>query len=123
MLTSAAPFHRPAFGKFDARVDAALNIWREIVAAMPPIRNVALRDTLASLGELKRLYDTRFAAHVVPYDIDYQLSEPIDPRVFRVFVQAFRIALCPWAQCQPLCFENHLLPLSTVGRTRVSARP
>ena len=25
--------------------------------------NVALRDTLVSLGELKRRYDTRFAAH------------------------------------------------------------
>lgn len=62
----------------DARTDAALTAWRNIVLTMPPIRNVSLRDTLASLGDLKPCYDTRFAAHEVPCDIDYQLSEPID---------------------------------------------
>ena len=63
----------------DARVEQALGLWREIVAIMPPIRNVALRDTLASLGELRSCYDTMFAAHEVSCDIDYQLSEPVDP--------------------------------------------
>ena len=63
----------------DARVDAALDVWREIVATMPPIPNVSLRETLASLGELKTRYDAYFAAHVVPADIDYQLSKPQDP--------------------------------------------
>ena len=65
----------------DERVEAALGMWCEIVATMPPICNVALRDTLASLGELKRLYDTRFAAHEVPCEIDYQLSSPVDPQL------------------------------------------
>jgi len=67
--------------KLDARVDAALDMWREIIVTMPPIRNVALRDTLASLGELRRRYDTHFAAHEVPCDIDYQLSMPVDPQL------------------------------------------
>lgn len=62
----------------DCRIDNALVTWKRIVLAMPLIRNVALRDTLASLGDLKSRYDTRFAAHTVPCDIDYQLSEPID---------------------------------------------
>lgn len=62
----------------DCRINNALAMWKRIVLAMPPIRNVALRDTLASLGDLKSHYDTRFAAHTVPCDIDYQLSEPID---------------------------------------------
>ena len=62
----------------DARVDAALDVLHEIMATMPPIRNVSLRDTLASLSQLKHVYDMRFAAHEVPCDIDYQLSEPID---------------------------------------------
>ena len=70
-----------ALAKLDTRVDAALGMWHETVVTMPPIRNVALRDTLASPGKLKRRYDTRFAAHVVPCDIDYQLSEPVDPRL------------------------------------------
>lgn len=64
--------------ELDCRIDNALVTWKRIVLVMPPIRNVALRDTLASLGDLKSRYDTRFAAHVVPCDIDYQLSEPID---------------------------------------------
>ena len=62
----------------DARVEAALDVWREVVSTTPPIRNVAFRDTLRSLGELRSRYDTRFAAHEVPCDIDYQLSEPVD---------------------------------------------
>lgn len=64
--------------ELDCRIDNALVTWKRIVLVMPPIRNVALRDTLASLGDLKSRYDTRFAAHAVPCDIDYQLSEPID---------------------------------------------
>ena len=62
----------------NCRIDNALITWKRIVLTMPPIHNVALRDTLASLGDLKSQYDTRFAAHTVPCDIDYQLSEPID---------------------------------------------
>ena len=65
----------------DARVDAALQTWREIVTTMPPIRNVSLRDTLASLGELRTSYNTYFAAHEVPCDIDYQLSEPVNTQL------------------------------------------
>ena len=65
-------------GALDARMDDALEVWRTIVATMPTLHNVALRDTLASLGDLRRRYDTRFAAHVVPCDIDYPLSRPTD---------------------------------------------
>ena len=72
---------REGLAKLDARMDVALGTWREIIAIMPPIRNVSLRDTLASLGELKRRYDTMFAAHEVPCDIDYQLSAPVDPQL------------------------------------------
>lgn len=62
----------------DSRIDNALVMWKRIILAMSPIHNVALRDTLASLGDLKSRYDKRFAAHTVLCDIDYQLSEPID---------------------------------------------
>ena len=76
------------------RVDAALDMWREIVATMPPIRNVALRDTLASLGELRSRYDTAFAAHEVPCDIDYQLSVPVDPQLLGLdYIEAWLLQL------------------------------
>ncbi len=43
-----------------------------------------------SLGELRQRYDTRFAAHVVPCDIDYQLSEPVDPGLLGIdYVEAY----------------------------------
>ena len=72
------------------RTDAALALWRNVVAAIPPIRNVALRDTLASLGELRRRYDVHFAAHEIPCDIDYQLSEPMDPGLLGIdYVEAY----------------------------------
>ena len=62
---------------FEARVGAVMRTWREAVATMPPIRNIALRDTLASIGELPARYDTFFAAHEVPCSIDYPLSAPV----------------------------------------------
>ena len=74
----------------DARVDAALSVWNELVATIPPIRNVSLRDTLASLGDLRQCYDTRFAAHTVPCDIDYQLSEPVDTQLMGIdYIEAW----------------------------------
>lgn len=60
------------------RTEEILALWREAVETMPPINNVALRDTLASLGKLRSRYDALFAAHEVPCDIDYQLSKPVD---------------------------------------------
>ena len=72
------------------RMDAALETWREVCAAMPPIRNVALRDTLTSIGGMRALYDTYFAAHEVPCDIQYQLSRPVDERLRGIdYVQAW----------------------------------
>ena len=72
---------RESVHALERRTDDALALWREVVATMPPIHNVSLRDTLQSLGELRRRYDMRFAAHEVPCDIDYQLSKPVDPRL------------------------------------------
>ena len=72
------------------RADDALALWNEVVSTMPPIRNVALRDTLASLGELKRRYDVYFAAHEIPCNIDYQLSTPVDPRLMGIdYIEAW----------------------------------
>lgn len=57
---------------------------------MPPIRNMALRDTLANIGQLRRSYDTYFAAHEVPCHIDYPLSQPIDEHLQGIgYVQAW----------------------------------
>lgn len=73
------------------RVDRALETSRKICVIMPPINNVALRDSLADIGNLEALYDTYFAAHEVPLgNIQYQLSLPISESLLGIdYVQAW----------------------------------
>lgn len=83
----------------DRRTDDILALWQNVVAVMPPIRNVALRDTLVSLGEVKKRYDAYFAAHEIPCDIDYQLSVPVDPNLAGLdYVEAYLTQLLTEAQ-------------------------
>ena len=72
------------------RVGRALKTWRAICETMPPLRNVSLLDTLASIGDIKSHYDTYFAAHEVPCDIQYQLSVPADESLHGIdYIQAW----------------------------------
>ena len=77
--------------ELSSRVDRALETWRAICVTMPPINNVALRDSLANIGNLKALYDTYFAAHEVPLDdLQYQLSSPVSESLLGIeYVQAW----------------------------------
>lgn len=67
--------------ELESRIPDVMGLWRQVVAAMPPIRNIALRDTLASIGRLPQVYDTFFAADEVPVSIDYPLSVPVSDRL------------------------------------------
>ena len=77
--------------ELSTRVDRALDTWRAICVTMPPINNVALRDSLADIGNLKTLYDTYFAAHEVPLgNLQYQLSSPVSEDLLGIeYVQAW----------------------------------
>lgn len=77
--------------ELSTRVDRALDTWRAICVTMPPINNVALRDSLADIGNLKALYDTYFAAHEVPLgNLQYQLSSPVSEDLLGIeYVQAW----------------------------------
>ena len=68
-----------ARGQRRAQRDAALTIalWRKVVAALPPLENRSLRDTLRSIGRGFRCYDTRFFPQRFDCDIDYQLAVPV----------------------------------------------
>ena len=61
----------------ERRVNETMELWRQVCVTMPPIKNIALRDTLASIGQFRKVYDTYFAADKVLVNIDYPLSEPI----------------------------------------------
>ena len=67
--------------ELESRIPEAMELWQQVVSTMPPIRNIALRDTLASIGAFPASYDTFFAAHEIPCNIDYPLSKPVDERL------------------------------------------
>ncbi len=52
-------------------------LWRTACLSAPDIDNIALRDTLRSIGGFFRQYDLLFLAHQIPCDIDYQLLCPV----------------------------------------------
>lgn len=59
------------------KVDKTMELWQQVCITMPAIKNIGLRDTLASIGQFRQVYDTYFAADKVLVSIDYPLSEPI----------------------------------------------
>ena len=65
----------------EQRADDVVQLWQDVCLTMPQINNIALRDTLASIGGFKMRYDTLFAAHEVPAEIDYPLSHPVSERL------------------------------------------
>lgn len=44
----------------------------------PEIENISYKDTLTGIGNFFRRYDSRFFAHNIPCDIDYQLCHGLD---------------------------------------------
>lgn len=67
--------------ELESRIPDMMALWQCSIATMPPIRNIALRDTLANIGRLPQVYDTFFAAHEIPVSIDYPLSKPVSDRL------------------------------------------
>lgn len=67
--------------QLESRVADTMGLWQEAVATLPALRNIALRDTLASIEKLPRVYDSFFAAHEVPVSIDYPLSVPVSEQL------------------------------------------
>lgn len=66
------------------RVEAADALWRNVCVAMPPIPNIALRDTLTGLSHFFKHYDYRSMAHDIPCSIDYPLCHPVDTSLLGV---------------------------------------
>ncbi len=76
--------------ELESRIDNALVLWETICVTMPPLNNIALRDTLVSIGDLKRKYDIYFAAHEIPCNIDYPLYKPVSEQLKGIdYIQAW----------------------------------
>lgn len=52
-------------------------LWTALVTHLPLVTNIALNDTLQSIGTFWKRYDLRFFAQEIPCDIDYQLARPV----------------------------------------------
>ena len=79
VLLSSDPEEALAQGRRRAAQDAekALMLWRRLMAALPPLENRALRDTVSSIGQGFRRYDARFFPHRFTCTIDYPLAHPV----------------------------------------------
>ena len=85
--------------ELESRIPVVMVLWQRVIAIMPPIRNIALRDTLASIGRMPQTYDTFFAAHEVPASIDYPLSKPLSEQLKGLdYVEAWLTQLLEEAQ-------------------------
>ena len=85
--------------ELESRIPVVMVLWQRVIAIMPPIRNIALRDTLASIGRVPQTYDTFFAAHEVPASIDYPLSKPLSEQLKGLdYVEAWLTQLLEEAQ-------------------------
>ena len=84
-----------ARGQRRAQRDSALTLalWRKVVAALPPLENRSLCDTLRSIGRGFRRYDTRFFPQRFDCDIDYQLAVPVSESLLGInYVNRYLIA-------------------------------
>lgn len=68
---------RRRLAEIEHKLELTGNLWRDACAGMPRISNIALQDTLASIGDFPRRYDFRSMAHEIPCSIDYPLCHPV----------------------------------------------
>lgn len=66
------------------KISFGKELWQMVCDNLPPVENRSLRDTLRSMGTFWRRYDSRFFAHQIPCDIDYQLCWPVDESVLGI---------------------------------------
>lgn len=63
--------------EIERKVQQSGELWREVAATMPSIPSVALRDTMAAIGDFPKAYDFRSMAHETPAVFDYPLCHPV----------------------------------------------
>jgi hypothetical protein len=68
---------RRRLSDIERRVELSGQLWRAVVAIMPPIPNTALQDTLHSIGDFPKHYDFRSMAHEIACTFDYPLCHQV----------------------------------------------
>lgn len=68
---------RRRLAEIGRKVELSKKLWQDACVSLPMIPNIALRDTLASIGDFPKSYDYRSMAHEIPCSIDYPLCHPV----------------------------------------------
>jgi hypothetical protein len=77
-------------GELMRRAKETRKIWQDVCIVMPPLRSIALRDTLAGIEGFWERYDPRLFAQKIPCDIDYPLCHPVSDALVGVdYVEAY----------------------------------
>lgn len=63
--------------EIEHKVELTGKLWQEACVSTPMIPNIALQDTLSSIGDFPKRYDYRSMAHEIPCSIDYPLCHPV----------------------------------------------
>ena len=71
-----AEFQR-RLAEIECKVELTGKLWQDTCVSMPMIPNIALQDTLSSIGDFPKRYDYRSMAHEIPCSIDYPLCHPV----------------------------------------------
>lgn len=81
--------------KIERKLAYSRRLWRRACLHRPQIENRSLSDTLRSIGAFYRRYDWHTFAHLIPCDIDYQLSQCVpDSRLGVDFINEYLSRLC-----------------------------
>ena len=75
---------RRRLAQIECKVELTDKLWHDACVGIPMIPNIALQDTLASIGEFPKKYDFRSMAHEIPASIDYPLCHPVPESVVGV---------------------------------------
>jgi hypothetical protein len=75
---------RRGLAEIERKIARAQQLWQDVIATMPHIANIALRDTLVEIGEFPNRYDFRSMAHEIPVSIDYPLCHLVPEELLGV---------------------------------------
>lgn len=64
--------------RLETRARALEPLWTSICTVMPPLKSIALRDTLTAIEGVWNRYDARFFPLNISCDIDYPLCHPVN---------------------------------------------
>jgi hypothetical protein len=102
--------------RLETRAKALEPIWMGICTTTPPLKSMALRDTLAAIEGVWNRYDARFFPLDISCDIDYPLCHPVSESIkgldyLERYLESLHIEV-QLLQCFPVSSSEQVLACS-----------